>query len=207
MEKKKIYCLDFDGTITTADTLLAFIRYAKGDFAFLLGFLLYSPLLVLMKLHLYPNWKAKQRLFSYFFRGMRIERFDKLCQDFALANQHLLRPAAVQLIHEACSRGNQVLVVSASIDNWVSPFFLQRNLQAVTVLGTKIEVEDGKVTGRFLSANCYGEEKVRRLCEALNITATSEERNMMYISAFGDSRGDKEMLAFADERHYKPFRI
>lgn len=207
MEKKKIYCLDFDGTITTADTLLAFIRYAKGDIAFLLGFLLYSPLLILMKLHLYPNWKAKQRLFSYFFRGMRIEQFNKLCQDFALDNQHLLRPAAVQLIHEACIRGGQVLVISASIDYWVRPFFLQRNLQPVTVLGTKIEIKAGIVTGRFLSANCYGEEKVRRICEALNITTTSEKRKMMYISAFGDSRGDKEMLAFADEGHYKPFRI
>ena len=28
--KKKIYCFDFDGTLTTSDTLLEFIRYAKG---------------------------------------------------------------------------------------------------------------------------------------------------------------------------------
>ena len=28
--KKKLYCFDFDGTLTTSDTLLEFIRYAKG---------------------------------------------------------------------------------------------------------------------------------------------------------------------------------
>lgn len=58
--KKKIYCFDFDGTLTTSDTLLEFIKYAKGTSRFLMVFLMYSPLLVLMKLHLFPNWKAKQ---------------------------------------------------------------------------------------------------------------------------------------------------
>ena len=62
--KRKVYCFDFDGTLTTKDTLLQFIRFAVGDRAFLAGFLRYSPLLVLMKLHLYPNWKAKQKVFS-----------------------------------------------------------------------------------------------------------------------------------------------
>ena len=50
--KKKIYCFDFDGTLTTSDTLLEFIRYAKGTGRFLMVFLMYSPLLVLMKLQL-----------------------------------------------------------------------------------------------------------------------------------------------------------
>ena len=63
--KKKIYCFDFDGTLTTSDTLLEFIRYAKGTGRFLMVFLMYSPLLVLMKLHLFPNWKAKQLIFAH----------------------------------------------------------------------------------------------------------------------------------------------
>ena len=33
-----LYAFDFDGTLTTRDTLLAFIRYTKGTKAFLLGF-------------------------------------------------------------------------------------------------------------------------------------------------------------------------
>ena len=44
--KKKLYCFDFDGTLTTSDTLLEFIRYAKGTGRFLMVFLMYSPLLV-----------------------------------------------------------------------------------------------------------------------------------------------------------------
>lgn len=200
--KKKIYCFDFDGTLTTSDTLLEFIKYAKGRGCFLMVFLMYSPLLVLMKLHLYPNWKAKQQIFAHLFAGMRIEKFDALCRGFAEENQHLLRPKGITLVHEALVAGAQVFIVSASIDNWVRPFFDIRNLKGVQVLGTQIEVEDGKLTGRFKSNNCYGKEKVHRIAEVLK----SFERSEYEIEAFGDSRGDKEMLAFADKGHFKPFR-
>ena len=200
--KKKIYCFDFDGTLTTSDTLLEFIKYAKGRGRFLMVFLMYSPLLVLMKLHLYPNWKAKQQIFAHLFAGMRIEKFDALCRGFAEESQHLLRPKGITLMHEALVAGAQVFIVSASIDNWVRPFFDIRNLKGVQVLGTQIEVEDGKLTGRFKSNNCYGKEKVHRIAEALK----SFERSEYEIEAFGDSRGDKEMLAFADKGHSKPFR-
>lgn len=200
--KKKIYCFDFDGTLTTSDTLLEFIKYAKGRGRFLMVFLMYSPLLVLMKLHLYPNWKAKQQIFAHLFAGIRIEKFDALCRGFAEESQHLLRPKGITLMHEALVAGAQVFIVSASIDNWVRPFFDIRNLKGVQVLGTQIEVEDGKLTGNFKSNNCYGKEKVHRIAEALK----SFERSEYEIEAFGDSRGDKEMLAFADKGHFKPFR-
>lgn len=85
-----------------------------------------------------------------------------------------------------------MLIVSASIDNWVQPFFPQ-----VKVLGTQIEVKDGCLTGRFLTKNCYGQEKVNR------ILALYPDRNTYHLTAYGDSRGDKELLAFADESHYQ----
>ena len=187
---KQLFAFDFDGTLTTRDTLIAFIRYACGTPRFLLGFLLHAPLLVLMKLRLYSNGKAKQRLFAWFFRGMPIETFDALCQSFALSHRHLLRPETVRLLQQALSEGSEVLIVSASIDNWVQPFF-----PTVTVLGTQIEVIDGRLTGRFLTPNCYGQEKVRR------ILALHPDRSAYRLTAYGDSRGDRELLAFADEAH------
>ena len=186
----KVYAFDFDGTLTTRDTLLEFIRFACGTTRFLLGFLLYSPLLVLMKLRLYSNGKAKQKVFAHFFKGMTIEAFDALCQDFASTHRHLLRPEVVSQLEQALSDGAEVLVVSASIYNWVQPFF-----QKAKVLGTQIEVIDGRLTGRFLTPNCYGKEKVER------ILALLPNRSEYHLTAFGDSRGDREMLAFADDSH------
>lgn len=193
---KKVYAFDFDGTLTNRDSLLAFIRYAKGTTSFCLGFLLHAPWLVLMLLGLYPNWKAKQRVFSYFFRGMPLEAFDTLCQAFAKDNRHLLRPLALQAIEKARSEEAEVVIVSASIDNWVQPFFPD-----VKVIGTQVEVINGRLTGRFLTKNCYGQEKVNRLLVFL------PDRHTYKLIAYGDSRGDQELLAFADEAHFKSFRL
>ena len=192
---RKVYAFDFDGTLTTRDTLLEFIRFACGAKAFVLGFLRHAHLLVLMKLKLYPNWKAKQRIFSYFFKGMDLKAFDSICQHFADDNRHLLRPKGIQAIEKAKAEGAELLIVSASIDNWVQPFFPQ-----VTVLGTQIEVLNGSLTGRFLTKNCYGQEKVNR------ILALYPDRSSYHLIAYGDSRGDKQLLSFADEAHFKPFR-
>lgn len=193
---RKVYAFDFDGTLTYKDTLLEFIRFAKGTLAFVLGFLRYTHLLVLMKIGLYPNWKSKQKVFSYFFKGMTIEDFNALCQRFAQDNRHILRPQGLETLNKALSNGAEVLIVSASIDNWVQPFFPE-----VNVLGTKIEIVDGVLTGRFITNNCYGQEKVNRILELY------PNRSEYHLTAYGDSRGDKEMLTFADESHYKPFRV
>ena len=197
---RKIYAFDFDGTLTSKDTLLEFIRFAKGSGQMFRGFLLFSPLLILMKLHLFPNWKVKQKIFSYFFKGMKIDDFNALCTRFAERNKHLLRPAGIEKVKQVIAEEHTtVLIISASIDNWVRPFFDEID-KKIQVLGTQIETKEGRLTGQFTSKNCYGEEKVNRL------TALYPHREAYYLIAFGDSRGDKELLAFADKAYYKPFR-
>lgn len=221
---KKIFVFDFDGTLTHADTLLAFIRFACGPVRMCMGFALYAPLLVLMKLKLYPNYKAKQKVFAHFFRGMTLTHFDALCTAFAQQGEHLLRPAARSFINTVRPEAYAMAIVSASIDNWVRPFaemYLQSDnaqdksqgnvqdntkdnkpLSPIIVLGTKVEVDAaGCLTGRFSTPNCYGPEKVRR------IEAVWPHREQYDVSAFGDSRGDKEMLAYADQGYFKPFRF
>ena len=197
---RKIYAFDFDGTLTTKDTLLEFIRFAKGSGQMILGFLLFSPLLILMKLHLYSNGKVKQKIFSYFFKGVKIDAFNALCIRFAQQDKHLLRPAGVEKVRKAIEEEHAtVLIISASIDNWVRPFFDETE-KKIQILGTQIETKEGSLTGRFTTKNCYGQEKVNRL------TALYPHREAYDLIAFGNSRGDKELLDFADKGYYKPFR-
>ena len=193
----RVSLFDFDGTLTTLDTLPAFIVHAVGRWRMLVGFGLFLPLIVLMKLHLYANGRTKERLFAHFFKGMTLETFDAHCQSFAKNNAHILRPLGLKAIETSLQRGENVLIVSASITNWV-PFFSK--LPQVQVIGTQIAVKEGKLTGRFASPNCHGAEKVRRVEHLFT------PRELYYITAYGDSQGDKEMLAYADEQHYKPFR-
>lgn len=197
--KTKVYAFDFDGTLTTKDTLLEFIKFACGKRRFYATLLLFSPLLVLMKLHLYPNWLAKQQVFSHLFRGMAEEEFNGLCTAFAHGNPQLMRPAGLEMIRKALDGGCKVIVVSAGIDNWVRPFFAAFG-DRIQISCTRIDVRGGKITGKFLTKNCYGAEKVKRIQRAFPYRKSYE------LIAFGDSRGDKQMFEYADERHYKPFR-
>lgn len=194
----KVYAFDFDGTLTRRDTLIEFIRFAKGDKAFLPCFLRYSPLLVLMKLGLYPNWKAKQRVFSHCFRGMAVDTFNSLCSRFACDKARLMRPKGMKKLREVLAEGGKVVVVSASVNNWVEPFFA--GIGGVYVVGTMVEEREGVLTGRFLTKNCYGEEKVTRLLQLF------PERTQYWLTAYGDSRGDFELLDFANESYYRPFK-
>ena len=73
-----------------------------------------------------------------------------------------------------------------------------------TLSGTHLEVKDGKITGIIEGRNCYGEEKVKRIKEYMQ--ANDMERAEYYIYAYGDSQGDKQMMEYADESFYKPFR-
>lgn len=189
---------DFDGTLTTRDTLLAFIRFAKGRRRLLCGLLLHLPMLLSVKLHLYPNGRAKERLFSFFFAGTTVAQFRQLCIAFAREHRHLLRPQGLETLEKAQSEGQMVFVVSASIETWVRPFFPQ--LPEGHVVGTQVEVSNGRLTGRFATPNCYGPEKVRRIQPLL------PPRHECHITAYGDSRGDQEMFNYAHQTFFQPFR-
>ncbi len=198
---QQIHIFDFDGTLTTRDTMIALIRYAKGNAKCFWGFLIHAPILILMKLHAYPNGRAKERLFKYFFGGTPVARFNHLCEQFAQSHRHLMRKQAVELLNTLARQDNtRIFVVSASIDYWVKPFFRQLHLDQVEVFGTRIEIKDGIVTGRLSGKNCYGPEKAERLKPLL------PPRHTCHLTAYGDSRGDREMLNLADRKYEKPFR-
>ncbi len=196
MLDNKVFVFDFDGTLTTRDTLIAFIRFARGTAWLVRCLLLLLPRLVLMKLGLVDNGRTKERLFAMCFKDMPTADFDDLCHRFATESQTIKRRETWDVVEKAVAQGNPVCVVSASVDNWVSPFFPD----TVTVVGTRVESVNGRLTGRFLTPNCYGAEKVRRLKET--VPGLDTARSHYYIIAYGDSRGDKEMLAYADESHY-----
>lgn len=190
--KMTVAAFDFDGTLTTKDTLLEFIKFACGKCSFYWGFLVFSTLLVLMKLHLYPNWKAKEKVFTYFFKGMNYQDFQQLGKDFSKVIECFKRDDVVNKLNKHIAEGHKVYVISASIDEWVRPWCEQ--IKVKKILATQIEIDSkGLLTGRFLSNNCYGQEKVNRLLEV------EPDRNDYYLYAYGDSKGDRELLSFADE--------
>ncbi|WP_020528894.1 HAD-IB family hydrolase [Flexithrix dorotheae] len=194
---KNLALFDFDGTITTKDTFLEIIKFKVGKGNFYFGMLLLSPFLVAFKLKVYPNWKAKEKVLTYFFKGLSLEKFNRLCLDFSDQKlTDMIRPKAVEAIKKHRENGDEITIVSASAENWVKPWCDKMGLNCI---GTKLEVKDGKITGKLASKNCYGPEKVNRVKEIYNIG------NYSTLFGYGDSGGDKELLAFVNTPGFRPF--
>ena len=79
-------------------------------------------------------------------------------------------------------------MISASPDVYVAP--LAPLLGFDTAYATRLEVADGRITGRRLGANVRGAEKAR----LLNLHLGDEPAR---IWAYGNSSGDVDMLALA----------
>lgn len=193
--RRVVAAFDFDGTLTRKDTLILFLKYVLGSRRFLYALLKCSPWLLAYRLKLYPNWKAKQRLFSMCFKGMEYTRFVEYGISFAAAYLDLLQGYAVGALEKHLTDGDDVYVVTASMEEWVRP--LLAKYPSLRYIATIPECVEGRLTGRFASLNCYGEEKVRRLilCEPL--------RDEYELCAYGDSSGDKALLGIADKSYYR----
>lgn len=188
---------DFDGTITKKDSLIKFIRYAVGDLKAAWGMLLLSPILITYKLKIIPNYKAKQRVLSYFFKGLNEQTFQNIAKEYSLKHlDSILRPNALEKIAWHKEQGHKVVIVSASIECWLKPWCDRNGLD---LIATKMEMKNGIVTGKFLTKNCHGIEKVNR------VTASYNLNDYEYIYAYGDSGGDKELLNLANKRYFRFF--
>jgi len=189
---------DFDGTITTDDSMIKFTRFVVGDVKFIWGMTLLSPILIAYKLKLIPNYKAKEYMLSYFFKGISEKMFIQVANEYSLNHiKTILRPKAMEKIAWHKEQGHKIIIVSASIACWIKPWCDENNLE---LIATKLEIKNGIVTGKFLTKNCYGIQKVNRIQEQYNLS------DYDHIYAYGDSRGDTELLELANESFYKPFR-
>jgi len=188
--KPIIAAFDFDGTITTKDTFLQFIIFVKGKFLFFIGFSIFLPLIILSFTGLYSKSKCKEKIFSYFFKNMEYSVFCRYCISFSDKIDTFLNNETMNFIEKHKIDGNKIYIISASVEEWLVPFVQKHGI--LNVIGTKIEVKNGLITGKFASKNCIGQEKVNRFLQE------EPNRDFYILYAYGDSIGDKELLEFAN---------
>jgi phosphatidylglycerophosphatase C len=129
---------------------------------------------------------------------MPTDAFERRAGDFARSEiPPMIRAEALERVRFHQRRGDRVVLVSASPTDWIEPWAVSEGI--TEVIGNPAEVSDGRVTGRLAGENCYGPEKVRRLL------ALNPERDSYTLFAYGDGRGDRELLAAADHPYYRCF--
>jgi phosphatidylglycerophosphatase C len=195
---KKIAFFDFDGTITTKDSLPEIIKFLKGGSAFYTGILLNMHWFMAYKIKLISGDLLKEKILSYFFSGMPEKVFQEQCDLFADRRlPGLIRKGSIAEMDRLQKDDFEMVIVSASAENWIRHFAKK---QSVELIATKLEVKNGLITGKIKGRNCKGEQKVICIKERWDLTAFEE------IYVYGDSPADKPMMALATRSFYKPFR-
>jgi phosphatidylglycerophosphatase C len=184
---------DFDGTLSTRDNVLPFLRHAVGNATLARALSATAPRIALAAVRDDERNAAKAALLRRVFAGYDAERFERQAHDFAaIVIARFLRSDAVERAAWHRDQGHELVVVSASLRSYLLP--IAEHLGFDAVLATELVIDDGRLTGELRGANVRGAEKARRLDEWLAETGSGA-----YVWAYGDSNGDRELLERADQ--------
>jgi phosphatidylglycerophosphatase C len=195
----RVAVFDLDGTVTTRDCVVPFLRRVGGTSA-VAGRLVYRTGSILPLLTRRDRDALKAVAAHAAFAGRPAAEVLAEGRHFAeIVHRRWLRSDTMGAMAAHRDAGDTVVVVSASFEAYVLP--LGERLGVDGALGTRLEVgPDGRHTGRLDGPNCRGPEKVRRLHAWLD--AHHGGRPAVQVVAYGDSVGDRELLADADVAHW-----
>jgi HAD superfamily hydrolase (TIGR01490 family) len=185
---------DFDGTITDREMFIPFLQHALPPWRRMLGSAALAPLYVGYKLRLIGGDVPRAtsvRLLSRIPLAVVEERARSYASD-VLPN--VLRPEAMARIEWHRSQGHGVAVVTGALEIAIAPWCAQHGLE---LIGSRLEVRDGALTGRYAGAQCVRAEKARRVRERYDLAAFE------HVHAYGDTPEDHALLALAHTRTYR----
>jgi len=193
-----IVAFDFDGTLTVSDSFTRFLRWRAGAGGWFSGLAGMTPDLIGYVGHR-DRGRLKAASVRQFLKGTPRAQLEADAEAFAgQVWPGFIRYDALACWQDWGKKGAYRVIVTASPETTVAPF--ARRLGAEALLGTQLVFDaDDRVAGAFATANCRGEEKVRRLRAAFGA-------DMQLAAAYGDTTGDTEMLAMADEAGFRRFK-
>lgn len=194
--KPIVAAFDFDKTLTDRDTFSRFLPYAAGKVTYIAQLLHLSPIFLAYLLKIRSRHQVKEALLKALFSSWASEDLRRSAESYS--KEHLplyVMESAMQTFQAHKKAGHRCILVSASLEIYLKPWAELVGFD--DVIATKLEEKEHKITGYLLGPNCWGEEKVNRLRALLG----SREAYTLY--AYGDSRGDKELLEYADKGYYR----
>ena len=192
-----VAAFDFDGTLTRRDTIVPFLLAVAGRTRFARGLPRAMLPILARGAGRMDATQTKERLFGIYLRGRALEEVRTVALAFATERvPRMLRPEALARLRWHRRRGDRCFVVSASPDLYIAPWATAEGVEAIA---SRLEMDaDARLTGRHAGPACDGAEKCRRLRAALGPGAVE-------IHAYGDSEGDRELLAMARYAHWRSF--
>ncbi len=186
---------DFDGTLTTRETLPDFLRFATPPRRLHVGRLLFALPVLAYKLKLLPVHALRSLLVGYAFRGLPRSAVEDAGRRFAATVlPALVRPEMQARLDAHRAQGDTIVVVSGGFDVYLAPWC---EVQGLDLFCSSLENDGARLTGRYAGAQCVAGEKVRRVRERYDLAAYRE------VHAHGDTHEDHALLALAHVATYR----
>ncbi|MBT0728473.1 HAD family hydrolase [Rosenbergiella australiborealis] len=194
---KTLSVFDFDGTLTRHDSFIPFLRFAFGRRRFTRKMLhLVLPTIRCLR-HKLTRDELKEILINTFMKNVDEEWVKEkaiaYCQKYFTK---LMRPKGLLAVAAEIHSGAIVTLCSASPEIVLQPFAEQLG---IGLIGTQLEVIEGKLTGKISGNNCRCAQKVARLEQVYG------PLEHYHLRAWGDTRGDYELLSAAQDPHWRHF--
>lgn len=198
IKKQIVVAFDFDGTLTHKDALIPFFKFLKNP--------LQAYALLSSRLHWFAGFvlgvvtrqQAKEAVLETFLKGRGQDELLKIGTTFAEGPLNkLINQKGLKKLRWHQQQGHRCILISANLDIFLQPW--AEKMQFDDLICSQLAFDpQGKATGKLSGVNCWGPEKVRRLLSILG------PKDNFELYAYGDSRGDKELLALADHPFYRP---
>ena len=191
-DKPIVAAFDFDGTLTHHDTLLPFLSFVSGYFPAFCKLFQTLPYFAGFPLGIVSRQTVKEKLLHKFLGGLPLDLVQTYGENFAsqVLDAHL-KKEGMEKLKQHQMEGHRCILVSANLDVYLQPWARRHGIADVLCSVVGLDQEQ-RVTGKLKGLNCWGPEKKRLLLELLG----PKENYCLY--AYGNSRGDREMLELAD---------
>jgi phosphatidylglycerophosphatase C len=193
-----VVAVDVDGTLMNGGSTYPWLAAVGGRWRTLKATVRLAPRIALAGVT--GGTRAdvtKQAVFAAVLRGKSSDLIRSKSLEFAGHHYRTrTRPEMKQLLAWHESLGHKVVLVSASVEDYISP--IGDLIGARGALATKLQVSpSGLLTGTYDGKNCRGEEKLERLSAWMKEEFPDIAREELVIVAYGNSRGDLRMLKAA----------
>ncbi len=192
-----IAVFDFDDTLITKDSFTDFFLSNGSLKKKIISGIKFFPTYIKFQIHLISNSQAKQLLLSILFAGTTTEEFRRICNRYADRLDQLTESLAIERVRWHQGKGHEVVIVSASIKEWIEPWARRHGIK--NVIATELETKGGIITGKFSTPYCYGPEKPKQFLERF---PNMDEYKIFF---YGDGKSDREMVKIADVVFIKRF--
>ena len=187
-----VAAFDVDGTLTVRDCVTPFLLRV-GGWSAIPRSLLRRPTATFGAAARRDRDRMKELVVGGVLRGRKVAQVEALGEEFAQqVEADWLRADTLGRLRWHQRAGHRIVLVSASLSPYLRP--LGRRLGVDEVLCAEPLRSGDEFADGLEGANCRAQEKVRRLDAWLS----AQRLNDATVWAYGDSNGDRELLARAD---------